>query len=261
MLNVVYDWERGIAASAALNTYFTEILAERRRNPQDDLISMLAQSELDGARLTDAEIFAFLLLILPAGVETTYRASGNLLVAMLTQPAPATMQGEAMRRSGATAPLLDALRADRGLLPAAFEEALRWEPPITTVVRQAVRDCELGGVAIAAGTNVSVSVAAANRDPDPLSRPGPLRSHPQAHRAPDVRWRPASVPGHAFGAHGGDGGDQRAAGPAAGSAAGPDGAAAAYRGDGVSVTGGAAGRVHCGARLSACQARSAMATQ
>ena len=163
LLNVVYDWERGITASAALKTYFTEILAERRRHPQDDLISMLAESELDGARLTDDEIFAFLLLILPAGVETTYRASGNLLVAMLTQPA-----------------LLDTLRTDRGLLPGAFEEALRWEPPITTVVRLAVRDCELGGVAIPAGTNVSVSVAAANRDPTRYPDPDrfdPTRKH------------------------------------------------------------------------------------
>jgi cytochrome P450 len=148
LLNVVYDWDCGLAASAALKAYLTEILAERRRNPQDDLISTLAESEIDGARLTDDEIFAFLLLILPAGVETTYRASGNLLVALLTDP-----------------PLLDALRADRGMLRGAFEEALRWEPPITTVVRRAVRDCELGGVAIPAGTNVSVSVAAANRDP------------------------------------------------------------------------------------------------
>jgi len=173
LLNVVYDWDRGTAASASLKAYLTEILADRRRNPQDDLISTLAESEIDGARLTDDEIFAFLLLILPAGVETTYRASGNLLVALLTEPAPAMMQwghlplagDEAMRRSGATAPLLDALRADRGMLRGAFEEALRWEPPITTVVRRAIRDCELGGVAIPAGTNVSVSVAAANRDP------------------------------------------------------------------------------------------------
>jgi cytochrome P450 len=148
LLNVVYDWNCGIAASASLKAYFTEILAKRRPNPQDDLISTLAESEIDGARLTDDEIFAFLLLILPAGVETTYRASGNLLVALLTEP-----------------PLLDALRADRSVLRGAFEEALRWEPPITTVVRRAVRDCELGGVAIAAGTNVNVSVAAANRDP------------------------------------------------------------------------------------------------
>lgn len=148
LLNVVYDWDCGIAASAALKAYFNEILAERRRSPQDDLISTLAESEIDGARLTDDEIFAFLLLILPAGVETTYRASGNLLVALLTEPA-----------------LMEALRADRGMLRGAIEEALRWEPPITTVVRRAVRDCELGGVAIPAGTNVSVSVAAANRDP------------------------------------------------------------------------------------------------
>ena len=148
LLNVVYDWDRGTAASASLKAYLAEILADRRRNPQDDLISTLAESEIDGARLTDDEIFAFLLLILPAGVETTYRASGNLLVALLTEP-----------------PLLDALRADRDLLRGAFEEALRWEPPITTVVRRAVRDCELGGVAIPAGTNVSVSVSAANRDP------------------------------------------------------------------------------------------------
>ncbi len=148
LLNVVYDWKRGLAASAELRALLKEILAERRRNPQDDLISTLAESEIDGTRLSDDEIFAFLLLILPAGVETTYRASGNLLVALLTEP-----------------PLLEALRADRGLLRGAFEEALRWEPPITTVVRRAIRDCELGGVAIPAGTNVSVSVAAANRDP------------------------------------------------------------------------------------------------
>jgi cytochrome P450 len=148
LLNVVFDWHCGLAASAELKAYFTEVLADRRRNPQDDLISTLAESEIDGTRLTDDEIFAFLLLILPAGVETTYRASGNLLVALLSEPA-----------------LMDALRADRGLLRGAFEEALRWEPPITTVVRRAVRDCELGGVAIPAGTHVSVSVAAANRDP------------------------------------------------------------------------------------------------
>jgi cytochrome P450 len=151
LLNVVYDWDWGVAASAALKDYFGEVLAERRRNPQDDLISTLAESEIDGARLTDEEIFAFLLLILPAGVETTYRASGNLLVALLTEPA-----------------LWEAVRADRGLVRGAIEEALRWEPPITTVMRVAARDSELGGIAIPAGINVSVSVAAATkRYPDP----------------------------------------------------------------------------------------------
>jgi cytochrome P450 len=149
LLSVVYDWDVGIAASATLKEYFGEILAERRRNPQDDLISTLAESQIDGVRLTDDEIMAFLLLILPAGVETTYRASGNLLVAMLIEPS-----------------LMEMVSADRGMLRGAIEEALRWEPPISTVVRVARCDCDLGGIAIPAGTNISVSVAAANRDPE-----------------------------------------------------------------------------------------------
>ncbi len=148
LLNVVYDWPCGLAASAALKAYFGDVLAERRRHPRDDLISTLAESQIDGARLSDEEIFALLLLILPAGVETTYRASGNLLVALLSEPSR-----------------WDAVRADRSLLRGAIEEALRWEPPITTVMRVAARDCEFGGLAIPAGTNVAVSVAAANRDP------------------------------------------------------------------------------------------------
>ena len=154
LLSVVYNWDIGIAASATLKEYFGEILAERRRDPQDDLITTLAESEIDGKRLSDDEIFAFLLLILPAGVETTYRASGNLLVAMLSEPS-----------------LLETLREDRDMLRGAIEEALRWEPPISTVVRVARCDCELGGVTIPKGTNVSVSVAAANRDPTHYAEP------------------------------------------------------------------------------------------
>jgi cytochrome P450 len=148
LLSVVYNWDLGVAASATLKKYFGEILTERRRAPEDDLISVLAESEIGGERLSDDEIFAFLLLILPAGVETTYRASGNLLVAMLTDPS-----------------LLEMVRSNRNIMRGAIEEALRWEPPISTVVRVAKRDCELGGIAIPKGTNVSVSVAAANRDP------------------------------------------------------------------------------------------------
>ena len=189
LLNVVYDWDRGIAASASLKTYFAEILAERRRHPQDDLISMLAESEIDGARLTDDEIFAFLLLILPAGVETTYRASGNLLVALLTEPAllrrcargsrhaPRRLRGgvalgAADHHGGATGG--PRLRARRGRDPGGHH-------------RQRQR-------------------RGRQPRPDALPGPGPFRSHPQEHRAPDVRRRPAPVPGHAPGADGGDGG-------------------------------------------------------
>ena len=156
-----------------------------------------------------------------------HRASGNLLVAMLTQPA-----------------LLATLRADPGMLPGAFEEALRWELLITTVVRLAVRDCELSDVADSGGdVNVSVSVAAANRDPTRYPDPDRFDATRQHIAHLTFGGGPHLVPVHAPGAHGGDSGDQRAAGSAAGFAAGPKRAAAPCRGDGFSLAGGAAGRV------------------
>ena len=226
LLNVVYNWDCGIAASATLKAYFNEILAERRRHPQDDLITMLSQSEIDGARLTDDEIFAFLLLILPAGVETTYRASGNLLVALLTEPDQ-----------------LDALRADRGM------SAWRLRGGVALGAADHHGDAG-GGPRLRArrgrysGRNKRQRQRRCRQPgPEALPRPGSLRSHPQEHRAPDVWRRPAPLPGHASGADGGDGRDQRATGPAAGSAVGLERPDAACRRHGVSISGGAAGRI------------------
>ena len=78
--------DRGLAASQALRDYFVPILEARRREPREDLISRLAQAEIDGQRLADEEIFSFLRLLLPAGVETTYRSTGNLLFGLLSNP-------------------------------------------------------------------------------------------------------------------------------------------------------------------------------
>ena len=154
LLNVVYDWDRGIAAAKEIGDYLAGVLAERRREPSDDLISELAAVEVDGSTLTDEEIFAFVRLMLPAGVETTYRSSGNLLVALLTAPEK-----------------LEQVIANRAQIPRAIEEALRWEPPITSIVRRCARDTTLGGVEIDAGMNVNVSVASANRDPARYDNP------------------------------------------------------------------------------------------
>jgi len=88
-------------------------------------------------------------LLLPAGVETTYRSLGNLLFALLSDPAQ-----------------LNAVRADRSLLPQAIEEAVRWEPPLLTITRVATRDTELGGVPIPAGSTVMPMLGAANRQED-----------------------------------------------------------------------------------------------
>ncbi len=140
-------WDRGVAASEALRDYFAGVLAERRQNPSDDLITELVQVEVDGRRLSDEEIYSFLRLLLPAGVETTYRASGSLLYALLTCPDQ-----------------MAAVHKDRSLLPQAIEEAVRWEPPVAIILRRATRDTELAGKPVAEGADVGLLLGAANRD-------------------------------------------------------------------------------------------------
>ncbi|BBY07619.1 cytochrome P450 [Mycobacterium noviomagense] len=166
LLSILFERERGLAASEALREYFIPILADRRQEPRDDLISGLAQAEIDGERLSDEEIFSFLRLLLPAGVETTYRSLGNLLLALLSN----TDQ-------------LDAVRSDRSLIPQAIEEAIRWEPPLLTITRVATRDTELAGVSIPAGSAVMPVLGAANRQEDRYPDPDrfDIFRQPRAH--------------------------------------------------------------------------------
>jgi cytochrome P450 len=154
LISIGFDWERGLRASRELGDYFGALVAARRAEPRDDLISVLAHAELEGIRLADSEIVAFLRLLLPAGAETTYRSSSNLLFALLTHPEQ-----------------LDAVRRDRTLLPQAIEEGLRWEPPLTGVIRRATRDTELAGVFIPKGAMIGVNVAAADHDETRYERP------------------------------------------------------------------------------------------
>lgn len=148
LISIAVNIEGGLKASVELRDYFATILAPRRTNPRNDVISVLATAELDGQHLTDEEIFAFLRLLLPAGAETTYRSSSNLLFGLLNDPAQ-----------------LDALRADRSLMRQAIEEALRWEPPLTSIMRTAMRDVDVCGVRIPKNAIITVSMGAANHDP------------------------------------------------------------------------------------------------
>jgi len=154
MISIPLDWDRGMAAFEALRGYFAEQVEMRRHAPKDDLITELVEAEVDGHRLTDEEIFAFLRLLLPAGVETTYRSLGNLLFALLTHPDQ-----------------LEEVRGNPALIPHAIEEGLRWEPPIFHTGRISTRPSRLGGVDIPAGAFVNLFIGAANRDervfPDP----------------------------------------------------------------------------------------------
>jgi cytochrome P450 len=147
LIGVSINWERGLAASGKLRDYFATILDERRRDPADDVISVLSTAEHEGLRLTDEEIFSFLRLLLPAGAETTYRSSSNLLVGLLNSPDQ-----------------LDAVRADRSLVPQAIEEGLRWEPPLLTIMRTVTRDTELDGVHLPKDAVVVVNLGSANHD-------------------------------------------------------------------------------------------------
>ncbi len=168
LIAIATNIERGLAASQSLRDYFAGIVGKRRAAPGDDLISMLVTAEIDGKRLTDEEIFAFLRLLLPAGAETTYRSSSNLLAGLLANPAQ-----------------LAALVADRGLMKQAIEEGLRWEPPLTTIVRTATREVDICGVTIPENAQVTACLGAANHDPERWEKPHTfdIFRKPRAHMA------------------------------------------------------------------------------
>ncbi|MDX1511987.1 MAG: cytochrome P450, partial [Nitriliruptorales bacterium] len=180
LISVSRDWDRGVQASNELSAYFGAIVADRRANPRNDLISQLVRAELDDHVLVDEEILPFLKLLLPAGAETTYRSTGNLLFGLLGNPV-----------------MLAEVRADRSLVVAAIEEALRWEPPLHTIIRRVTSDVELSGVMIPAGSSVVVNLGAANRDPSRWDDPDTF----DIHRPPVPHLAFASGPHTCLGMH------------------------------------------------------------
>ncbi|HWD54198.1 MAG TPA: cytochrome P450 [Acidimicrobiales bacterium] len=147
LIGLVADIDRGLAASESLREFFAGVVAERRAHPADDVISDLVSAEVEGEKLTDEAIYSFLRLLLPAGAETTYRSSGNLLYLLLTHPEQ-----------------LAAVQADRSLLPQAIEEGLRYEPPLLTIARTTTCEVEVGGVQLGAGEVVTTHIGSANHD-------------------------------------------------------------------------------------------------
>jgi cytochrome P450 len=147
LISYTVDYERAFEASTALKDYFLAQIERRRSRPSEDIIGDLVTAEIDGEKLSDEAIYSFLRLLLPAGLETTYRSSGNLLHLLLTHPDQ-----------------LAALEADRGLIAQAIEEGLRFETPLTTVQRFTTEDTELEGVAIPARSAIGVCMGSANRD-------------------------------------------------------------------------------------------------
>jgi cytochrome P450 len=141
------DMERALRASAEMKEYFVGILADRRREPRDDMVSILAGAEVNGVRMSDEQIYGFMRNLLPAGAETTSRSTASLAMALLTHPDQ-----------------LGAVRADRSLLPQAIEEGIRWETPLLNFMREVTRDTSIGGVEVPAGATMMLSLGSANHD-------------------------------------------------------------------------------------------------
>jgi cytochrome P450 len=147
LINYTIKYERAFEASAALKDYFLEQIERRRAKPTEDIIGDLVTAEIDGEKLSDEAIYSFLRLLLPAGLETTYRSSGNLLYLLLTHPEQ-----------------FAAVQSDHALVAPAIEEGLRYETPLTTVQRFTTEDTVLHGIKMPARSAVDLCIGSANRD-------------------------------------------------------------------------------------------------
>ncbi|SFN07110.1 hypothetical protein SAMN04489713_101116 [Actinomadura madurae] len=138
----------GMDAALTLAGYYQDMVAERRRRPADDLTSALLEAEVDGDRLDDTEVIAFLFLMVVAGNETTTKLLANALYWGSLNP------------DQAARPLRDPARVDDWV-----EETLRYDTSSQMLARKVVKDVELHGKRVPAGDRMLLLVGSANRDP------------------------------------------------------------------------------------------------
>ncbi len=139
--------ETGMAAQAQVFSHFSMWIADRRKQPTEDLISALIHGDVDGDKLTDLEVLFNCFLLIIGGQETTRNATSGGILALIENPA-----------EGAR------LKKDPGMLNVAIEEFLRWTSPVTHIMRVAKKDGELRGQKIRKGDKVVIWNASANRD-------------------------------------------------------------------------------------------------
>jgi len=138
--------------SFELFNYLSSLVAERKTNPREDVLSVLANGELDGQSLNDGEIFLFFLLLILAGNETTRNATSGGMLALMENP-------EQRQR----------LIADPSLITTAVDEIVRWTSPVMHFERVATKDTEIRGQKIKAGEEVCLWYPSANRDEEKFS--------------------------------------------------------------------------------------------
>jgi hypothetical protein len=160
--------ERANHATDELVAYMSDLIAHRRREPGEDMLSALIAAEEGGETLSHDELIATVLLLLLAGHETTANLVGNGLVALARHP------GE-----------LRSLQEDESVEKSAVEELLRYDSPVQMTQRITLEPIEIGGQTVPAGRIIVLLIAAANRDPSAFDEPGQLdlRRLPNPHLA------------------------------------------------------------------------------
>ncbi|MGI4748809.1 MAG: cytochrome P450 [Janthinobacterium lividum] len=151
-----------MAASQELYDSIRPMVEQRRAAGAegDDLMSHLLRVSYEGRALDDHEITGFLRMLLPAAAETTTRTIGNTLVTLFKHPE-----------------VLEAIRADYSLIPAAIDEVARLEPVTTFLARETAEDVEFHGVAIPKGSALSLATGAAGRDERAFPNPDVFDIH------------------------------------------------------------------------------------
>jgi cytochrome P450 len=151
------ELERRQRTAEAFSEFFRDLIAKRRAEPRDDMISALIAAEDQGNQLSEDELLATCMLLLVAGHETTVNLIGNGVLALLRNPDQ-----------------LQLLRQKPDLIKTAVEEVLRYDPPVQFTSRRAVDDIRLTDGVLPAGTEAILLIGGANRDPEQFADPDRL---------------------------------------------------------------------------------------
>jgi cytochrome P450 len=149
------DYEEFLKVALDIGAYATALAEDRRSNPRDDLTTALVAAEVDGERLSSAEVASFFILLAVAGNETTRNAISHGVLALTRYPEQRRIWWDDFETHSATA----------------VEEIVRWASPVIYMRRTTTRDVEVSGVRIPAGDKVSMWYASANRDEDRFDNP------------------------------------------------------------------------------------------
>jgi cytochrome P450 len=156
------------SVTAVMNDYLTDMIAQRKKNPTDDLLTRLIEAEVDSQHLTQEEILGFFQLLVVGGQETTSNLINNAIICFLDNPTQ-----------------LSLLRSNMNLLESAIEEVLRYRSPVQWLMRTPMREIEMHGQTLLPGQLILPIIGSANRDPKHFEYPEnfDITRHPNDHIA------------------------------------------------------------------------------